>query len=254
MIASEIPLLKVLSYNIHKGFNLSNRRFVLEQIRESIRTTGADLVFLQEVFGRHQLHASTAQFEYLADGVWSHFAYGKNAVYTEGHHGNAILSKYPIDSWDNLDISTNRWEQRGLLHACIPLQENIRLHAFNLHLSLLGDGRRIQVDRISEEIKQKTRENDLVILAGDFNDWNKKVSQSLEAKTALVEVHRRLYGRYAVTFPSTFPMFSLDRIYYGAGLQPLLAKAMRGGIWNKLSDHLALYSEFALPMVPFRSS
>jgi endonuclease/exonuclease/phosphatase family metal-dependent hydrolase len=43
------PIIKVLSYNIHKGFSPSNRRFVLQGIREGIRSTGADVVFLQEL-------------------------------------------------------------------------------------------------------------------------------------------------------------------------------------------------------------
>ncbi len=37
-----------------------------------------------------------SQFAFLADEIWPHFAYGKNAIYSAGHHGNAILSKHPI--------------------------------------------------------------------------------------------------------------------------------------------------------------
>jgi signal transduction histidine kinase len=72
----------------------------------------ADVVFLQEIHGEHKGHQANlqdwpneAQFEYLADSIWHHHAYGKNAVYPEGHHGNAILSKYPIKRWDNLDLT-----------------------------------------------------------------------------------------------------------------------------------------------------
>ena len=43
--------INVLSYNIHKGFNLANRNFVLHKIRDTIRTHGSDIVFLQEVIG-----------------------------------------------------------------------------------------------------------------------------------------------------------------------------------------------------------
>ena len=110
--------LQVLSYNIHKGFSSGNRNFVLHQIREAIRTVRADLVFLQEVLGEHREHQRKysahwerdSQFEFLADEVWPHFAYGKNAIYTSGHHGNAILSRYPFTFFENIDISTNRME------------------------------------------------------------------------------------------------------------------------------------------------
>jgi hypothetical protein len=45
------------------------------------------------------------QLEFLADEVWSYRAYGKNAVYDHGHHGNAILSKMPFTYHSNHDIS-----------------------------------------------------------------------------------------------------------------------------------------------------
>ena len=116
-----VPL-RILSYNVHKGFNADNRRFLLEEIREGIRRVNADIVFLQEVVGQNRQNAQkhsnwvdAGQFEYLADSVWSHYAYGRNAVYQHGHHGNAILSKYPIIAVDNVDISVMRRSQRGLL-------------------------------------------------------------------------------------------------------------------------------------------
>src|SRR4051812_49407405 len=107
--------IRVLSYNIHKGFSAGNRQFVLNRIRTAIRDIHADLVLLQEVLGQHDKHGQLIengpirpQFEFLADSIWPHYAYGKNAVYTSGHHGNAILSKSPFSFWENLDISTNR--------------------------------------------------------------------------------------------------------------------------------------------------
>lgn len=78
-------------------------------MRNTIQKYRVDLVLLQEVVGKHEKHTpTTSQFEFLADGVWPHFAYGKNAVYDEGHHGNAILSLYPIVEWKNLDFQTKK--------------------------------------------------------------------------------------------------------------------------------------------------
>ena len=45
--------LRVLTVNTHKGFTALNRRFILPELREAVRSTGADLVFLQEVLGVH---------------------------------------------------------------------------------------------------------------------------------------------------------------------------------------------------------
>lgn len=136
-----LPRLQVLTVNTHKGFNPFNRRFILPELREAVRSVGADLVFLQEVLGSHSLHAArlpswppAPQYEYLADSMWPQFAYGRNAVYPEGHHGNAVLSKHPILAHRNLDVSVAGNEERGLLHAVIDIGRP--LHAVCVHLGL----------------------------------------------------------------------------------------------------------------------
>ena len=93
--------LKVLTINIHKGFTAFNRRFILPELRDAVRTVSADIVCLQEVMGAHEVHPmhfenwpDTPHYEFLADTMWSDYAYGRNAVYPEGHHGNAVLSRF----------------------------------------------------------------------------------------------------------------------------------------------------------------
>ena len=49
--APAVHRIKVLTVNTHKGFTAFNRRFILPELREAVRSTGADLVFLQEVLG-----------------------------------------------------------------------------------------------------------------------------------------------------------------------------------------------------------
>mgnify|MGYP003392572165 FL=1 len=104
--------LKVLTYNIHKGFSATNLRFILHEIKSSLRHINADIVFLQEVHGERTISnnrfadwPNNQQFEFLADQIWHHCAYGKNAIYKSGHHGNAILSKYPFVEWENINVS-----------------------------------------------------------------------------------------------------------------------------------------------------
>lgn len=244
--------LRVLSYNIHKGFTIGNQNYVLDLIREGIREQKADLVFLQEVVGdhedhrKHKMHSlTTKQFEFLADGVWSHFAYGKNAVYQKGHHGNAILSLLPISKTYNLDLSTSRFEKRGMLHAIIdnPDSKKVeRIHVMSLHLSLLANGRKKQIAKICKYIKTHTTLKNKIILAGDFNDWSETLSQYLKDDLSMIEVFQEFQGQHAKTFPSLFPFLALDRIYI-RGFKIKKVKLIQGGRWSKLSDHLALLTE-----------
>lgn len=244
--------IKILSYNIHKGFNLGNRRSVLREIRDSLRETGADLCFLQEVVGfrdsknRRTEAPTEAQFEYLADTVWHHHSYGRNAVYPSRHHGNAILSKYPITATRNIDLSTNRFERRGLLHCLIEIDGvDRRFHLFNTHLNLLSNSRERQLVAIMNEMRAHVDPGDFLVLAGDFNDWSGRLTDPLTTELGLVECFHGPYGRHANTFPSFFPIAPLDRIYC-KNLRILNQTVLDASHWRRLSDHLPLYVELEL--------
>lgn len=238
--------LRILSYNIHKGFSL-DRRFVLSAIKEAIQTTHADLVFLQEVVGQNKRHSRRVaewpedpQMEFLADSIWPHFAYGKNAVYTEGHHGNAVLSRHPIVEWENIDISNNRLERRGLLHATIGgLSNGPALHAICVHLDLFEKGRSQQLDRIVKRIHEHVPDECPLIIAGDFNDWRESASPVLEGELGVKEVFQTLYGAHARSFPAWFPFLPLDRIYI-RGFRGIEANCFTSKPWDSLSDHGAV--------------
>ncbi|MCA9397003.1 MAG: EEP domain-containing protein, partial [Candidatus Omnitrophica bacterium] len=116
--------MKVLTVNIHKGFSFFNRNFVLPQLKTAVSETKADIVFLQEVIGedlkkqeKYSDWPESSHYEFLADQIWPEYAYAKNAVFPEKHYGNAILSRYPIESSKQINVSTNRFEQRGFLYS-----------------------------------------------------------------------------------------------------------------------------------------
>lgn len=211
------------------------------------------MIFLQEVLGEHRVHQekvedwpNQSQFEFLADEIWPHYAYGKNAVYQSGHHGNAILSKYPIIEWENIDISTNRVEKRGLLHAVIDLlPKKQKLHAICVHLGLLEAERLKQIQRICDRIESHVPHHEPLILAGDFNDWRIRASKIFESKLETREAFLTLHGAHARTFPSWLPALQLDRIYF-RGLEARRANCLLGKRWNKLSDHIALTVEMKI--------
>lgn len=241
-----IKPIRILTYNIHKGFTAGNRQFVLQQIKEGIETIQADLVFLQEVIGENETHSSkvknwptNSQFEYLADQTWSHFAYGKNAIYQEGHHGNAILSKFPIKSWSNDDIST-AMERRGLLHVELVVPgSKLPVHAFCIHFGLFEKDRKNQILKLAQKISNTVPARAPLIIAGDFNDWRENASDLLLEKLNLKEVFLNTSGKHAATFPAWLPFLALDRVYY-KNLECASAFALRSGIWSGLSDHLPI--------------
>ncbi len=210
-------------------------------------------MFLQEVLGEHQRHArrvkewpTGSQFEFIADKVWPHYAYGKNAIYDAGHHGNAILCKYPIIEWSNINISSMPFESRGLLHATIEMQKRgPLLHCLCVHLGLLQRARKAQLEKIWKKIASEIQPHEPLIVAGDFNDWSERATEFLAKKIGLREAFREFHGKHPRTFPSTFPILKLDRIYF-RDVNLKHAKVLNGAPWAKLSDHTALYAEFEL--------
>lgn len=238
--------IKVLTYNIHKGFNTGNQRFVLRQMRDLLQQEHSDLVFLQEIHGetrryRNKMGAfpDVPHFEYLADQLWPHYAYAKNAVYRKGHHGNAILSKYPIKFWENIDISYHPRASRSILHAIIELPSGIPLHALCVHMGLFQAERRRQLKTLTNRIESHVPHNEAMIIAGDFNDWKKVAEDHFEADLEVKELFEELVGRHALTYPVLLPMLAMDRIYF-RGLEPISCACLDSGPWRNLSDHAAL--------------
>lgn len=239
--------LEIATYNVHKGFSQFKARMVIHELRKRLQVMDAQVVFLQEVQGDHRRHAArftqwpdAPQYEFLADSVWSDFAYGKNAVYNAGHHGNAILSRFPIVRWENQDISAHRFESRGLLHCEIRIpQWNENLHCLCVHLGLFKRGRTKQLLALEQRIHKLVPADAPLIIAGDFNDWRIGAGKVMAARLRLNEVFESFGGRPAASFPATLPLFCLDRIYV-RGFRVRHAHVHSGRAWSKVSDHAAL--------------
>ena len=244
-----IQTLRVATYNIHKGFSFFKRRMVIHELREKLRTLNADLVFLQEVLGSHDRHAARhddwprePQYEFLAHEVWNDFAYGRNAVYDAGHHGNAVLSRFPITRWDNQDVSAHGFERRGLLHCEIAVPGWPQpLHSICVHLGLLARGRSRQIEWLRQRIESLVPAGAPLIVAGDFNDWHSrhKATHEFAHPLNMHEVFELVNGIPARSFPAALPLFRLDRIYV-RGFTVNRAHVHHGRAWRRISDHAAL--------------
>ncbi|ADE11216.1 endonuclease/exonuclease/phosphatase family protein [Sideroxydans lithotrophicus] len=240
--------LKIATYNIHKGFSQFNRRVVLHELRERLRELDADIVFLQEVQGEHaghvQRHAdypAEPQHEFLADEFWAHHAYGMNAVYDEGHHGNAVLSRFPILQAFNKDVSAHRFESRGLLHCEVEIGGQL-VHCLCAHFGLFAKGQRAQMRALVEYVLNDIPKDAPLVIAGDFNDWRNQLSRALAKEIGVQDVFGLQEGKPARSFPSRIPVFRLDRIYV-RGFSVQYCDVHIGGKWRRLSDHAALSAQ-----------
>lgn len=238
--------LTVVTYNIHKGLSALNRRVVVHEIRERLHALAPDVVFLQEVQGAHLRHSRRhvtwpegSQHQFLTQ-EGGHNVYGMNASYLDGHHGNAIVSRYPILTSENVDISHHAMESRGLLHCEMAIPGwSESLHCINVHLGLWGRSRRFQLEWLCERIRDSVPEHSPLVVAGDFNDWRGTATTVLRRELGLSEVFESSMGHHARSFPARLPFLSLDRIYV-RGLKVGATQRFSEGPWSRMSDHAAL--------------
>jgi endonuclease/exonuclease/phosphatase family metal-dependent hydrolase len=205
--------IRVATYNIHKGvvndfFGL-RRNSRIYDLRARLHELNADLIFLQEVQGRNDRHVNRLanwpvepQDQFLAKvptalrrqktgrntvAVAYENVYGRNANYLHGHHGNALLSRYPVLRNENRDVSDHALEKRGVLHCVVSLDKK-PVHCFVVHFGLLARSRRRQTEALMAWIKKSVPPNDPLIIAGDFNDWRNVLSDTLCHELNMVEV------------------------------------------------------------------
>ena len=239
--------IRIATFNIHKGVTHFNARFALHKQRELLRKLQVDIVFLQEVQDVHTQNSKrfmawpvAGQVEFLADAAWPAFAYGKNSVYPAGHHGNALLSKFPITHTNNQDISAHTSEQRGMLHCKINIPNwDEPLHTICVHFGLFANWRRHQLETVASFIEQHVPANAPLIIAGDFNDWSLRGGRIFAKRLHVHEVFEHHTGHAARSFPSWLPLLRLDRIYV-RGFTVKHAETHSGPKFIQLSDHAIL--------------
>jgi endonuclease/exonuclease/phosphatase family metal-dependent hydrolase len=261
--------IRIATYNIHKGVSSLRSTPRVHALKQALTSMDADVLFLQEVQGRHDKYATRhatlwpeqAQHQYLA-GESHQAVYGMNAVYDHGHHGNALLSRYPVLSSRNQDVSDHAYESRGILH-CVVQAPGCDLHCYVVHLGLFAGSRRRQAEALIDAVASSSPPDAPVIIAGDFNDWTNQLSATLRERLGVTEVFdhslpTRGFGAYlrtlsgrgpnvlpARTFPAALPWLRLDRVYV-RGCKVHSAQVLHGALWARLSDHAPIVAALEL--------
>jgi len=249
-----------LSYNIHQGITVRRNRLSLTILKEALQSLQPDIVFLQEVAGSSLEKSSRLwpekvahQLEGLADEMWPHFAYQKNVIFSMHHHGNAIMSRYPISGFTLKDITIGKLKKRGVLHGVIHIpgeknKSDFVVHALNAHLGLFQFERRKQTEELVNYVEKTIDPSCPLLIAGDFNDWRQRVTHELTKRLKVDEAFVSLKNNHARTFPSRLPILQLDRIYFRHATMKS-ASCLQGKKWAVLSDHLPIMADLMVNAV-----
>lgn len=237
--------LRVATYNIHKCRGMDGR-LRPARIAEVIRQLDADIIALQEVLSMEGEEGSLDQARFFANELGLHCAMGENRRLRGGGYGNVVLSRFPVRSSRNYDVSVPGRERRGCLRTDLELTNGQIIHLFNVHLGTAFLERRHQARKLLEEelLRSRNVEGPRVVL-GDFNEWTKGlVTQMLKAEFQSADL--RLHLQRTRTYPGFLPFMHLDHIYYDKALVLDAIHLHRTPMAMVASDHLPLVAEFAV--------
>ncbi|MFO0876801.1 MAG: endonuclease/exonuclease/phosphatase family protein [Gemmataceae bacterium] len=236
--------MRLLTYNIHKGFGGADRRYNLDRVIEVLKHEQADLVCLQEVDFNVKRSRFDNQPDILGERLQANATvYQLNVPHREGGYGNLLLSRWPFRSQHNLSIRLGKRKPRGAQVVVVETPEG-PLHLVNTHLGLAEKERHWQANHLLHHPLFRQADTLPTLIAGDFNDWRNMLGkhhfhrQHFDQVTAPVRRFR--------SFPAFFAVASLDKVYRRGSVRVQHAGVIRNRFTRRASDHLPLVVDFTL--------
>ena len=214
------------------SLNIKHGAEGLETIAAAIRELSPDIVGLQEVdvFCERSGYADEVT-ELARLAGYPYHAFARAIPLGSGEYGTALLSRFPIETFDVTPLDSGYGEPRALGHAVIDA-EGIRLDVFVTHLSFEDRDVRIgQLKTIAARLKECSR----YILLGDLNTFVIEDVAYLDAAYCVNRPERRYQ-----TFQ--YRNSSPDNIAVSEGFTELSSGASDA----KCSDHKLLWAVFRL--------
>jgi endonuclease/exonuclease/phosphatase family metal-dependent hydrolase len=245
-VKAAVDRIRVVTYNVHKcrGIDGSVRP---ERIVGVLQEIDADIIALQEVLSSEGGGPEVDQAGYIAAALGLKSYMGENRRLNGGAYGNLLLSRHPVHSASNYDISTKGRERRGCLRVDLQVGGASLLHVFNVHLGTSYLERRKQARMlVTSEILNNVGLRGARIVMGDFNEWTRGLTtRLLSSQFESVDVLK--YLRRSRTYPGVLPLLHLDHIYFDRTLRLEQLAVYRSREALIASDHLPFLAEFRVP-------
>lgn len=234
---------RIVTYNIHSGIG-RDKKHDYKRIGQFLASSGADVVLLQEMDTRPP-ERDTAQDvrDICAENTFKLIP-SPAIIEADGWYGNAILTRYDVLSNDTVDVSQSGRQPRNV--QIVELKtEKTPLTVVNTHKGLKKLERRSQFSLLHEHLSQRLKEKQTpLVLAGDFNEWQ-FFSKAFKGLNSLL-----FQQKVGATFPSHFPVFSLDRVWVTDDIKVKACRKLKNAKTRVYSDHLPVLIDIELPESP----
>lgn len=227
--------LKVATWNIHGAIG-ADGRYAPSRIVDVLREVDADIIALQEV-ASEQAHENFLRDLERETGF--HVAAGLLRQRHGDDFGNALLSRYPVQSVEHLDLTVDHYEPRGAIDVCVDIGVLSPLRVIATHLGLRPGERREQVRRIISAVERDSPHPTL--LMGDLNEWF-----LWGRPLRWLHAHFRDIPPAPPTFPARRPVFALDRIWVSPSGSVKRLGRHSTSLARAASDHLPLVADIVV--------
>jgi endonuclease/exonuclease/phosphatase family metal-dependent hydrolase len=236
--------LTVLVYNIRAGKDLAGREN-LGRVAELVRSTGADLVLLQEVDRNTRRSGPMDQPATLARLTGYSAAFGRTIGFQGGDYGVALLSRWPIrrDTLVPLAVTAppgrtvEGREQRGVLLAVVAAPGG-PLAVLTTHLDHTGEDLwRVQEIATVLRVARTMAEPGMpLLLGGDFNSGPESAVHQELRGAGFRDAWEGCGEGDGKTFPASAPVRRIDYLYVNGDTRCRSARVLPG----EASDHRAV--------------
>jgi endonuclease/exonuclease/phosphatase family metal-dependent hydrolase len=245
------PTIKIVTYNIHKCKGIDGR-VSPDRIVSVLKEIDADVIALQEVVSKRS-GGDGHQARFIADALKMDCVSGPNIVNETQEYGNIMLTRLPISSHRNHNISVSYREPRGCLQVDVKFGDTL-LHVFNTHFGTAYLERARQARALfDEDILEGDQISGPRILVGDLNDWFPGHAIR-RLRNELRDISHGLKGWRKRTHPCLLPLFKLDKIFIENSMSLARCHVHRSLLARVASDHLPLVAEVEMPVVSTRSN
>ena len=227
--SEQIPVSKEI---VLATFNIKHGAEGLAEVAEAIREVYPDIIGLEEVdVGCERSDYADEPAELARMAGYPYYAFAKAINLGDGEYGTALMSRYPIDSFEVIPLESGDGETRVVGHAVISFK-GMKLDVFVTHLSYESRSLRITQMEAIGEMLQKCEH---YALMGDLNSFN-------------LEDISYLGGAYCVNRPDrsyiTFRRreMAIDNIVVSGDFTEITS----GVLDEECSDHKMLYAVFEI--------